>query len=54
VVREEIFISKRQIQETTHVEETVRREEVHLERVGNVHIAPSEVEDVPREAEREA
>jgi len=38
VVKEEIFISKRQIQETRHISDTLKREEAHLERVGNVNI----------------
>ena len=42
VVKEEIFISKRQIQETRHIEETLKREEAHIERVGNVNIQGSE------------
>lgn len=54
VVKEEIFISKRQIQETTHVEETVRREEAHVERVGTVNVQGSRVEEVSQKAEREA
>lgn len=54
VVKEEIFISKRQIQETRHVEETVRREEAHIEKVGKVNIHGSEVEEVSREAESQA
>ena len=42
VVKEEIFISKRQIQETRHIEETLKREEAHIGRVGNVNIQGSE------------
>jgi uncharacterized protein (TIGR02271 family) len=38
IVKEEILISKRQIQETRHVSDTLKREEVHIERIGNVHI----------------
>jgi len=53
VVKEEIFIGKRQIQETKHVEETVRREEAHIERVGKVNVHGGEVEDAPRETERQ-
>ena len=51
VVKEEIFISKRQIQESKHIEETVRREEAHIERMGKVNIQGSEVEEGSREAE---
>ncbi|HYX51689.1 MAG TPA: YsnF/AvaK domain-containing protein [Ktedonobacteraceae bacterium] len=49
VVKEEIFISKRQIQETQHIEETLRKEEAHIERVGDVNIHGAEAEEVPRE-----
>jgi stress response protein YsnF len=38
VVREEILISKRQIQETKHLSDMVKREEVHIEQVGKAHI----------------
>jgi uncharacterized protein (TIGR02271 family) len=51
VVKEEIFISKRQIQKTRHISDTVKREEAHLERVGNVNIHGSEVEDSSHEPE---
>ena len=52
VVKEEILISKRQIQETKHLEETVRREEAHIERTGEANIHGSEVEDTSGESER--
>jgi uncharacterized protein (TIGR02271 family) len=52
VVKEEVFISKRQIQETKHISGTVKREEAYLERVGNIHGA--EVDDDSREPESEA
>jgi uncharacterized protein (TIGR02271 family) len=38
VEKEEIFISKQQIEETKHFSDTLKREEIHIERVGNVHI----------------
>jgi uncharacterized protein (TIGR02271 family) len=38
VVKEEIFISKRQIEETKHFSDTLKREEVHIERIGKVPI----------------
>ena len=38
VVKEEVFISKRQIEETKPFSDTVKREEIHIERVGKVHI----------------
>jgi uncharacterized protein (TIGR02271 family) len=47
VEREEIVISKRQIQETKHFSETLKREEAHFERTGNVNIQGDE--DILRE-----
>jgi stress response protein YsnF len=38
VVREEILVSKRQIEETKHISDTVKREKVHIEQVGKAHI----------------
>jgi uncharacterized protein (TIGR02271 family) len=38
VVKEEVFISKRQIEETKPFSDTLKREEIHIERVGKVHI----------------
>jgi uncharacterized protein (TIGR02271 family) len=38
VVKEEVFISKQQIEETRHVSDALKREEVHIERVGKVPI----------------
>ncbi|MFL5592795.1 MAG: YsnF/AvaK domain-containing protein [Ktedonobacteraceae bacterium] len=54
VVKEEIFITKRQIQESKHISDSVKREEAHLEGVGNVNIHGSEVDDGSREPESEA
>jgi len=54
VVKEEIFITKRQIQETKHISDTVKREEAYLERVGDLNIHGSEVDDSSREPEPEA
>jgi uncharacterized protein (TIGR02271 family) len=54
VVKEEIFISKRPIQETKHFEETLRREEAHIERVGRVNIHGGGVEDVSGVSELKA
>jgi uncharacterized protein (TIGR02271 family) len=54
VVKEEIFISKRSIQETKHFEETLRHEEAHIERVGRVKMHGSEVEDVSGVSELKA
>ncbi|MFL5588109.1 MAG: YsnF/AvaK domain-containing protein [Ktedonobacteraceae bacterium] len=51
VVKEEIFITKRQILETRHISDTVKREEAHLERLGNVNIHGSEVDNGSREPE---
>ena len=54
VVREEIEIGKRQVQDTEQVSGTVRREEVRLEREGEVDVQGSEVaEDRPRRERRE-
>jgi len=46
VVKEEIFINKHQIQETKQISETLKREEPHIERVGNVIIRGAEAIDV--------
>jgi uncharacterized protein (TIGR02271 family) len=42
VVKEEVFISKRQIQEIIHLADTLKREEAHSERVGQVTIQGNE------------
>lgn len=47
VIKEEVFINKRQIQETRQISETLKREEAHLERVGNVIIHGAEAIDAP-------
>jgi uncharacterized protein (TIGR02271 family) len=54
VVKEEIFISKRQIQEIRHVSDTLKREEAHIERVGNVPLHSGEVDAGAGEPEPEA
>jgi stress response protein YsnF len=36
VVKEEVLISKRQIEETKHFSDTLKREEIHIERMGKV------------------
>jgi uncharacterized protein (TIGR02271 family) len=54
VVKEEIVISKRQNQESKHISDTVKREEAHLERVDNVSIHGSELDNGSREPEPEA
>jgi uncharacterized protein (TIGR02271 family) len=38
VVYEEVEVGKRQVQETEHVSDTVRREELHIEREGDVDV----------------
>jgi len=38
VVKEEILLTKQQIQETRQVTDTLKREEAHIEHVGNVNI----------------
>ncbi len=47
VVKEEILLTKRQIQETRQVTDTLKHEQAHIERVGNVNIHGSEVIDDP-------
>ena len=44
-VREEVAMGKRPIQETRQVSDTVRREEAHVERAGEVNVQGSDVED---------
>jgi uncharacterized protein (TIGR02271 family) len=46
VVREEVELGKRPVQETKQVSDTVRREEAHLERAGDVDVQGSDVQDV--------
>jgi hypothetical protein len=38
VVKEEITVGKRQVQDTEKVWDTVRREEAHVEEKGNAHL----------------
>jgi uncharacterized protein (TIGR02271 family) len=45
-VREEVAMGKRPVQETRQVSDTVRREEAHVERTGDVNVQGSGVEDV--------
>lgn len=45
VVREEVSLGKRPVQETKQVSDTVRREEAHVEREGDVDIKDSNVEN---------
>ncbi len=44
-VREEVAMGKRPVQETKQVSDTVRREEAHVERAGDVNVQGSDVED---------
>ena len=53
VVKEELFIRKRQIQETRHVSDQLKREEAHIECVGNVNVHNSEVDNDSHESEPE-
>ncbi len=53
-VREEMALGKRPVQETRQVSDTVRREEAHVERAGDVNVQGSEVDDGSREPEPEA
>src|SRR2546421_12571439 len=45
-VREEVAMGKRPVQETRQGSDTVRREEAHVERAGEVNVQGSDVEDV--------
>ena len=45
VVREEVALGKRQVQDTQQVSDTVRREEAHIEQQGNVNVQGSDVVD---------
>jgi len=45
-VREEVSLGKRPVQETRQVSDTVRREEAHVERAGDVNVQGSDVEEV--------
>jgi len=44
-VREEVAMGKRPVQETRQVSDTVRREEAHIERAGDVNVQGSDVQD---------
>jgi uncharacterized protein (TIGR02271 family) len=46
VVREEVALGKRSVQETQRVSDTVRREEAHVEREGDVNIQGTDAEEV--------
>lgn len=41
----EVAIGKRQVQETQQVQDTVKREEAHLEREGDVSVQSSNMDD---------
>jgi len=45
VVREEVALGKRQVQDTQQVSDTVRREEAHIEQQGNVNVQGSDIVD---------
>lgn len=47
VVKEEIIVSKQQIEETKQFSDTVKREVAHIEQVGNVHIQGNDSNPVP-------
>jgi uncharacterized protein (TIGR02271 family) len=47
VVREEIALGKRQVQDTQQVSDTVRREEARVEQAGDVNIQGSNVQAIP-------
>jgi uncharacterized protein (TIGR02271 family) len=46
VVREEVKMCKRPVQETKQVSETTRREEAHLERTGDIKVQGSDAQEV--------
>lgn len=46
VVREEVALGKHSVQETQRVTDTVRREEAHVEREGDVNIKGTDAEEV--------
>jgi uncharacterized protein (TIGR02271 family) len=46
VVREEVSLGKRSVQDTQQVSDTVRREEAHVEHAGDVNIQGSDVQDM--------
>jgi uncharacterized protein (TIGR02271 family) len=48
----EVVLGKRQVQETQQVSDTVRREEAHIEREGQVHIQGSDPDESPQQPER--
>jgi len=45
VVREEVSMGKRPVQDTRQVSDTVRREEAHVERTGDANVRRSDVQD---------
>jgi uncharacterized protein (TIGR02271 family) len=47
VVREEVALGKRQVQDTQQVSDTVRREEARVEQAGDVNIQGSNVQAIP-------
>jgi uncharacterized protein (TIGR02271 family) len=46
VVREEVSLGKRAVQDTQRVSDTVRREEAHIEREGDVNVQGGNVQDI--------
>jgi len=46
VVREEVALGKRKVQDTQQVSDTVRREEAHVEQSGDVNVQGTDAEDV--------
>ncbi len=51
VERGEVAIGKRQVQETQPVSDTVRREEAHIEREGDVNVEGSDVQDTGKQGQ---
>jgi uncharacterized protein (TIGR02271 family) len=46
LVREEVALGKRPVQETKQVSDTIRREEAHIEREGDVAIQGTDADTV--------
>ncbi len=52
VVREEVFLGKRLVQETKSVSDTVRHEEAHIERKGDVNVHDSTIQDTLKQTDQ--
>ena len=54
VVKEEVSVGKRKVQETQKVSDTVRKEQVHVEREGEVKVRGSGAADVKSTTSRKS